>query len=394
MSVSPLVNYTMGLFIQPLEQEFGWSRAAITSALTVNAVIAVFLSPFSGMLVDRIGPRRIGIFGVVVFCLAFGSLAMNRGSLYQWWGHWLLISLAVLALKPTVWVSAIASRFDQSRGLAMALTLSGLSLASVIAPLIIGPIIGNFGWRTAYWSIAAIWAAVVLPLTLAFFYGAADLSRARSERPQPIDRSKIPGKGVKEAMLSANYIKLTLACMLSYFALSAATINLVPIMTGEGVSRTEATFLMSVLGIAAFAGRMLAGHWLDNYSAKLFGALIFSIPTVAFALLLRGDLNLANAIFIVVLMGLASGAEFELASFLTAGYFGLRNYGLFLGTIVGLLGMIAGIAPLFFGYVYDQTGNYDIALTVSMPLLLIAGLLMASLNRVPAPRGRAALSSH
>jgi MFS family permease len=394
MSVAPLMNYTIGMFIQPLEQEFGWSRAAITSALTVNAVFAVLLSPFSGMLVDRIGPRRIGLFGVTAFLLGYAALSTNQGSLYQWWGHWLLISLAALALKPTVWVSAIASRFEQSRGLAMALTLSGLSIASVVAPLVIGALLGNFGWRMTYVGIAAIWAAVALPLTIAFFYSAADLSRTRAEKPEPIDRSKIPGMGVKEAMLSANYIKLALACMLSYFALSAATINLVPIMTSEGLSRTEATFLMSVLGIAAFSGRLLAGHWLDNYSAKLFGAVMFSIPAIAFALLLRGDINMANAVVIVVLMGLSSGAEFELASFLTAGYFGLRNYGLFLGTIVGMLGMIAGIAPLFFSYVYDQNGSYELALMVAMPMLLIAGLLMTSLNRVPAPRGRAALSSH
>lgn len=380
MALTPLVLYTLGLFIQPLEKEFGWSRAFVSSGLTVNAIVAVTLAPFVGMLVDRIGPRRVGIVGVISFCVAFGLLSLNSGSKVQWWFQWLLIALGALALKPTVWLSAVTSRFEKSRGLAIALTMMGASITAIVAPRIAEPIIDGSGWRAAYVTLAVIWGAIVLPLVLAFFFGSHDLARLRGDAADRHDLPHREGVSAKEALRSPTYLKLTLASALSYFAVTGLTVHLVPIVTANGLDRLQAATLASFIGIGALCGRFLAGYWLDRYNPILFGGVVFAMPAVAAAILLGGQHGFATSVAAAAILGIASGTEFEVASFLLSRFFGLRNFGLLMGNIVGLLALIAGISPLFFGYIFDRYAGYEAALTVALILSALASILIFLLS--------------
>lgn len=376
MSLTPLALYTLGLFIEPLQREFGWSRAAISSGLTVNAVVAVTLAPFAGMLVDRMGPRRIGIFGVVFFCAAFALLASSTGSLAQWRLLWLLIGLGALALKPTVWLSAVTSRFHRARGMAVSMTMMGTSITAILAPLIAAPLMERFGWRAAYVVLAVLWGAIVLPLVLAFFYGLRDLIRIRNETAGPISPKYLEGATAREAFLSANFIKLTTACLMSYFAVVGLAVHLVPILTAAGIDRSRAAVLASVLGISAMAGRLFAGYWMDRHNPRIFGAIIFGMPAIASSILLGDNIGLFAALMAAIILGIASGTEFEVASILLSRTFGIRRFGLLMGTIVGLLALIGGISPWVFGYVYDHHSTYFPALLLVLPLSATAGLLI------------------
>src|SRR6218665_1340374 len=80
MSLPSLVMFSMGLFVAPLENEFGWSRTVITSGMTVMAVVGFFFGPVIGLLVDRFGPRRIAVPGVFLYCSMFAALALTPDS--------------------------------------------------------------------------------------------------------------------------------------------------------------------------------------------------------------------------------------------------------------------------------------------------------------------------
>src|SRR5690606_25014446 len=103
LSFSSLAPASLGLFIEPLTQEYGWTRAQISLGITMYALFAVPFSPLAGALVDRWGSRRIAIPGLVLTSCAFATFSLANGSVAQWLGLWLLYSTVALAIKSTVW---------------------------------------------------------------------------------------------------------------------------------------------------------------------------------------------------------------------------------------------------------------------------------------------------
>ena len=107
--------YVMGIFIQPLEQEFGWKRAEIVAGMTIISLFGMIAAPFVGLVVDRFDPRRLGVFGVVVACATLAALSLTGPSIWSWWALWISVALADTCMTPTIWTSGVSSLFDAGR---------------------------------------------------------------------------------------------------------------------------------------------------------------------------------------------------------------------------------------------------------------------------------------
>ena len=117
---STIISYSSSLFIQPLQHDFGWSRAQIMSGHSIASITGVIAAPFTGLLVDRIGPRRLGIFAVAAICLATALFSLAGPNIWMWRALWVPMSLAIIIIQPSVWTAAITSLFSAGRGLALA----------------------------------------------------------------------------------------------------------------------------------------------------------------------------------------------------------------------------------------------------------------------------------
>ena len=122
--------------MEPLSREFGWSRAQLSLGISVAAFSNGIFSIPIGLLVDRVGPRCVGLFGVLAMCGVFALLSTTTGTVANWIGLWIGIAVGTMFVQATVWISAVASRFEASRGLAFAVTLSGSSVAAVVNPVL------------------------------------------------------------------------------------------------------------------------------------------------------------------------------------------------------------------------------------------------------------------
>src|SRR5687767_6202377 len=87
-SVAAITFYSMGIFVQPLQEAFGWSRGFVTSGLTVYAVVSVILAGFVGYAIDKFGPRRVALPGLLIFCSLFAALSLTSGSKIIWIVFW------------------------------------------------------------------------------------------------------------------------------------------------------------------------------------------------------------------------------------------------------------------------------------------------------------------
>lgn len=375
--------YSMGVFIFPLETEFGWSRAQISSGMMILGVVGVLLSPFIGAAIDRWGPRRIGITGAVLHLCTFASLSLVNANIWSWWAVWLIVSTSAVFISPTVWAAAVSSLFQKSRGLALAIVLSGTALSSIVVPAIGHSLVEHFGWRAAYVGISLSWAIVTLPLLMLFFFGASDRLRQRPDRQADTAVQVLPGMTAREGFRSPKYLSLSLGAAALMFASGGLLVNLVPILKADGISVTTAAWIAGMTGIGTISGRLATGWLLDRYQANIVGAAGVVLPIFSAALLLAFPGSVPVAIGAVLLLGLNLGSEVDAVGYLVARHFGLKAFGALFGTIIGITNLLLGIGPMVANHIYDLTRSYDVFLWLAIPICLVASLLFLSVGRNP-----------
>lgn len=380
MSASP--NLTLGALMTAIEADTGWSRLQISSGAGIMSVIIVTLAPLMGHAVDRFGSRRIALPGLTMFCLAIALLAVAGASQWTWWAGWTFIAVSALFIKSTVWTSAVVSRFEHSRGFAIAVALSGTGMAAFCVPLILTALEQSFGWRGAYIGLAVLFACISIPLAWLYFFDAADQRRRDRTEAVAVDRSTLPGLSPREIFRSRKFVQMALSCLLVGIAITAMTVHFIPILKSAGASPMAAAGIASSIGLATVFGRLTTGLLLDRLNGPRIGLVVFALPALACALLLA-NAGLSVAVLVAVLIGFSAGAEFDVIAYLAARYFGLRHYGLVFGTLVGLLSCGAGLGPMLGAQMYDQFGDYGNMLLIVGPMFALSGVLIGTLGVYP-----------
>ena len=383
--------YAQGPFIAPLEKEFGWKRAEISSGLALSSFILAALSPFMGMAIDKWGARRIALPGCAIFLAATAMLSLTGQSLWTWWAIWIVVGLGGLALKPTIWTLAVASLFDKGRGFALAVTLCGTALASGLMPFVATWLIEQFGWRQAYPLMALLLFVIAFPV----FWFFLDSAAARSRRGTK-DEDALPPQGgatFREAVSSLRFYQLSLAAFVFTAAAIGIISNLVPILTSMEIGRTQAAAIAGIAGISNIVGRLTTGYLLDKFNGNVVGGLCVAIPVSTCLLLLFSGGSIPLIILAVAIMGLSLGAEMDVIAFLTAKHFGMARYGTIFGTVSALWSFAVSVGPILANHVYDRTGAYELALWIFLPMFLIASLCLLTLGKFPDYAPRAEVSS-
>lgn len=370
---------SLGVFFEPLEEALGWSRATSASGLFALSAVAVFTIPLAGRLLDQMGARRVALPGIIVFCLAFAGLGLAQSSVWTWWALWVLLGIAAALVSPVVWTGAVASRFDQGRGLALALSLSGAGLATIIGPMLSNWLIADYGWRGAYAGLAALCCIILLPLVVLFFFGA----REKAERDEPLrvqsaQPSAPEAVPLREAIRDTRFLRLALTTFMVAVSLLALVVHFVPILTAAGIDRTRAAEAAAVIGIGSISGRLVTGLLLDRIHGRLVGCGIFTIPVVVALALLTLDENSATILIIAFFLGFSLGGEIDIIAYLTSRYFGVKRFGAYFGLIMSSLTLATGVGPLIAGWAYDVVGSYDaLIMGAIFPFLMASGLILS-----------------
>lgn len=381
MALVALHAYFLGVTIAPLEQEFGWSRAEISAGPLVTSVVTVFLSVFGGKAVDRFGPRKVALFGVPFYAVALALISLSGPSIVSWLVLYGVLGVALLCVYPSVWTSAIAQRFNNNRGLAMAIVLSGTGIASATVPYLGATLIEAYGWRGAYLGMAAISFIAVFPLVVFLF--------AKGKPPaQPVVRSSVNTRpqGTSAELLSPKFIALAVAGVAYSLGSTGLGINAVPILMEEGFSLMRAAELAGIVGIGTIVGRIVGGFLLDWIDGR-FVAMGCSVGALSAAMiLLASDQSPMVASIACLLLGLSAGAEYDACAYLTTRHFSARHFGALFGFLGSLLGFTSGIAPFIANSLYGVFGNYDSMLWGTIPLFVLSGLLFLFLGPYPETR--------
>ena len=382
-SFHSIATYSIGLFIEPLSQEFGWSRTQITAGLSLAAIATVPLSPAVGALIDRWGSRRLALPGLVLSGIAFSSFGLANGSTAQWLALWSFYALIAMAVKSTVWIAAVSGSFTAARGMALAVTLSGSAIAQILVPPLANWLIENFGWRQAFLLLGAGWGAFALILASLFLYDAHDRARQKAPLDSIVAPVELAGLSFGEAFRTMALLRVALATLFMMLLGIGFIVHQVPILTEAGVSRQNAAFLASLGGVAGIAGKLVTGWMMDRWDAGLVGGVTMLVAAVAFFLLLEPFRSAPLIVLSIILIGYATGTKLQICAYLTSRYGGMRNFGKIFGVMASLIALGAGLGPVTAGLIHDQFGSYTPFLMAGILGSLLSGLLIIGLGPYP-----------
>ncbi|MFN7173382.1 MAG: MFS transporter [Thermaurantiacus tibetensis] len=373
--ISALPFYTLGVFVRPLEEAFGWSREAIQWGFTVQMLGMLCVAWALGLLTDRWGARRVALLSQAGLGLGFLGIAAV-GSLPQWYAAWFVLALLGAGTSPIAWTRGVAGWFDSARGTALGVMLAGTGLTAVIAPPLVTGIVAAHGWRAGYLALAGGVILLAMPLTALLFRDPPGAGGAAGRA--------LPGMSRREAFADRGFWIMLLVFFLVTFAVSGLIPTLVPLLMDRGFAAADAALYASLAGAAVIAGRIVAGVLLDRFWAPAVAAVFLLLPAASCLLLASGALSSPPLIALaVVLVGLAAGAEFDIVAYMVTRYFGLANYGLIYSQL--MMGMLVGggFGPPVFGRVFDQTGSYTPILLAAAAIFATVPWLLFAMGRYP-----------
>lgn len=376
---------SLGLFIVPLSDEFGWNRAEISFALTVFTVSLAVCLPLVGRIADRVGSRRVVVPSILVCGLSLAAIPLI-GELW----HLLLIFLVIGSLGAGAnnlpYMLTISAWFDRRRGLAIGLAMAGAGFGFTYVPPLVQYTIDAFGWRPAYWVLAVITILVAAPVVgLVFRDTPADKGLRADGDAEVADAAtarETAGLTVRAALRRREFWLLwAMFCALS-FSLYGLLPHFVPLLTDRGMPPADAAWAASSIGATIIIARVIIGYLIDRFFAPRVALVFFLLSAAGIGLLAASDTPV-SAFVAAILIGLSIGAEIDLLAYLSGRYFGLRHFGSVYGLMFAALLVGTSAGPVSFGAVYELQGSYLSILVFCALLNVAASLVMALMPRYP-----------
>lgn len=388
MLITAGVRATPGLFMVPLESEFGWSRTLISASIAVNIALFGLIGPFAASVMDRWGLRRV-VLGALALMSGAVALSTQMSAAWQFLLFWGVMVGAGTGVTAMVLAAVISTRwFDQRRGLVMGC----LSAANATGQLIFLPqlarIVESSGWRTAALVVAAA-AAVVFVLVWLFMrdrpsdLGLRPYGRSPDASVPPPSRALPPLAALSVAMRTRAFWILAG----TFFVCGASTngligTHLISACHDVGIPAVRSTQLLALMGIFDILGTTASGWLTDRYSAR---HLLFAYYTLRGVSLLFLPSTLADGgtslgVF-ALFYGLDWVATVPPTVKLTTEAFGRENTGVVYGWIGASHQLGASMAAFGAGAIRTDFGDYRLAFLASGVLCLFAGASFVVVGR-------------
>jgi MFS family permease len=382
--------FSFPVFFIPLLEEFGWSRGVTAGAFSVAAIVQGLLSPVVGVLVDRLGPRRVMLAGAVVLGLS-GLLASRIASL---WSLYLVTGVGVAAgVCALGWVPSgalIAGWFRHRRGSMMGLAFSGMG-AGVLA---VGPLaqwlISAIGWRQAYVALGAGTLVTLVPLAwLGLREAPAPVASRGVEVASARGEAGQEEMDVRAALATRPFWALFLAYVFTPLAVFPVVTHQVAFAVDQGFPRLFVAGIFGLTGLMSSVGRIVFGVAADRIGRVASAVLSYACTAAGTLALLALETWPAAAwlYLYALLFGLGFGARGPIITAMAAQLFPGRRFGAIYGVMSIGNGVGAGVGPWFGGALHDLTGSYRLAFLVAVAFCF-AGSACFWLAGRPAQDGR------
>ena len=359
-SSGPGQSHTFSVFVEPISQDLQLSSASIASAYGLATLIAAFLLPYMGKLIDRYGARfSLIIISIIlgISCIFFGA-ASNFLMLTVGFGFLRFFGQGSLMLGCA---NLVSQWFDSKRGFAMSLMALGFGMSMAIHPPVSQFLIDQYGWKYA-WIILGIstWIIMVPALFILAWNNPENIGlKPDGEKKTKLTKDEvqvIEGLNLKEALKENSFY--ILAAMWFGMAMLVTTLHFyqVTILTNQGISTEYAASLFTISAVAMVVFMPLVGKFFDNFPTKYVlatGLLINSISLIS----ITYSNSEAYSLFYAVSFGINNAFSMTMFGYIWPRYFGRKHLGSIQGTgqMIGVIG--ASLGPLPVGFAIDYLGS-------------------------------------
>ena len=379
-------QYLFGVLVVPIEQDLGWSRAAISGAFSGGLIVAALLGLPIGALVDRHGGRWPMTAGSLLGGITL--LLLSRVTeLWQFYVLWAgCLGLAMALTFYTVSFVVVANWFQRRRGRALALltVLGGLS-SPIYIPLA-GLLVAQLGWRSAVVVLGATALVIAAPVhALVVRRRPGDLGLTPDGEGDGLEGDgSVPGHRLRHALTRPPFWTLMLAAALSTAAYSVVLAHVVAYLIGIGYEPVLAAGILGLTGLVSLPGRFVFNFISDRFGPQPLLALCLVLQAVSILLLLAATSGLSVAAFVLV-YGSAFGAISPLRASVLADHFGRLAYGS-ITAVQGLpSGLLAAVAPFLAGLLFDRFGDYLLAWMLTAAAFALGAVAVWVTPRAEAP---------
>jgi MFS family permease len=374
-SVVGLALYGLPFYYDYMVSEFGWSRTQVTSG---NALSKLVVGPlfgfFAGWIVDRFGPRRLMLVGVLMAGVALIGLG-SMSALWMFYAFYLINALGYVCGGPPPNQIMLSQWFDRSRGKAMGFAYLGIGAGGAVVPLLSYRLTQMFGWRTALDVLGIVIIVLSLPLILLVQEKSTALEPAGARSASAIAPSP------KDVFRNPAFYLLAFGSMCSIGAVGGANQHLKLFLSlDQHYAADEAAQIISLVLAFSIIGRLLMGWLADRIPKKLVMLLIYILVGSSIPLLFFAARHETMFLFAAV-FGIGLGGEYLIIPLIAGELFGLRVLGRVMGVILTADGVAEAVFPMLIGYLRDQSGAYRTGFFLLIILALVGGLAIAFLPR-------------
>lgn len=384
--------YPFGIFLKPITEEFNWDRGALTGALAVGILVSGALGILAGRLSDRYGPRPIVTIGGLLSGIAFLLLPLINALWHVYLILGILIGIGgVFTLIPIM--SLIPRWFIKRVGIAVGITMAGLSVGGIITPPITQLLISAYDWRWACVALGLLTIIIIIPLAQFLKHSPQQVGLKPYGEGEIIEGNQSPsssmnGFSLKQAIRTRGFWLFGLVQTFGLFYASTVMVHIVPHASDIGIPEISAASILSFIAGSAVIGRLIVGFISDKIGGRKALTVCLILMILSAVWLLSAEEIWMFYVFAVI-FGFANGGFTTLFSVVTAELFGLASLGAIIGgfVIFATLGEASG-APVS-GTIFDITGSYRLAFLVSIGTSTVAVIISVFLLRYKGKTGMA-----
>jgi sugar phosphate permease len=392
-SVVGLALYGLPLYYDFMVREFGWSRTMVTSGNALSKLVVGPLFGFgAGWIVDRFGPRRLMMAGI----LMAGAALIGLGAISALWMFYFFYffnALGYVCGGPLPNQVLLSRWFDKTRGKAMGIAYLGIGIGGALVPILSNQLTTHFGWRLSLQIVGGLIVLIALPLAYVV-----------KDRPPPVEavtdggvvRQVVPS--IAGVLRNPAFYLLSLGSMCSIAAVGGANQHLKLFLSlDQSYAQAEAATIISLVLASSIAGRLTMGWLADRLRKKTVMLLIYLLVALSIPLLLIDGSRAAVYLFAVV-FGMGLGGEYMIIPLMAGELFGVHVLGRVMGIILTADGVAEATAPMFVGYLRDANGSYQLGFSTLIGVAVLGAIAIALLpsdgRSIPLPQEAAAASGH